>query len=701
MPTAAPVIASVDQIAVTTLRGVGPRLAEKLVKLGIASVQDLLFHLPLRYQDRTRMAPIGSLRPGDEVVVEGQVLLAQIHMGRRRSLLVRIADGTGTLTLRFFYFNKSQETAFARGKRFRCFGEARPGPETLEFVHPEYRAIEADEPPAMSDCLTPIYPATEGLAQPSLRNLTDQALDLLREQPESLRDWLPATMLHSLKLPALHQAVELLHRPSAEISLQSLGTGKHPAMRRLVFEELLAHQLSLRRLRDKTKHMAAPVLATNGHLVQRLLAALPFQLTGAQRRVTDEINRDLEQAQPMLRLVQGDVGSGKTVVAALAALAAVETGWQVAIMAPTEILAEQHLRSFESWLAPLGVSVQGLSGKVKGRAREQVLEAVAKGESQVLVGTHALFQDEVVFSRLGLVIIDEQHRFGVHQRLALRDKGSLPGWAPHQLIMTATPIPRTLAMTAYADLDVSVIDELPAGRQPIETVVVPDRRRPEVVQRIQAVSAAGRQVYWVCSLIEESDLLDAQAAEHTATELAAALPNVRVGLVHGRLKSQEKEAVMGAFKRHEIDVLVATTVIEVGVDVPNASLMVIDNSERLGLAQLHQLRGRVGRGTEKSTCVLLFQGGLSEQSRARLAAMRETTDGFEIARRDLELRGPGEVLGTRQTGALQWRIADLARDQDLLPVVQRTADLLLRDYPENVEPLINRWVREGMRFADA
>ncbi len=692
---------NVDQISVTTLRGVGPRMAERLDKLGIVTVQDLLFHLPTRYQDRTRLAPIGSLRSGDEAVVEGQVLLAQVHVGKRRSLLVRIADGTGTLTLRFFHFNAAQEAMFSRGRRFRCFGEARSGPETLEFVHPEYRAIDTHEPPPMVDRLTAIYPATEGLAQLSLRNLTDQALDTLRVHPEGLLDWLPASVTTKLRMPELRQAIELLHRPSAEISLQSLGDGKHPAMRRLAFEELLAHQLSLRRLREKTKTMAAPALVVDGHLAQKLIDALPFQLTGAQRRVQQEISADLQQAKPMLRLVQGDVGSGKTVVAAIAALAAVETGWQVAIMAPTEILAEQHLRNFENWLLPLGIVVRGVSGRLKGRAREKFLEEIADGRAQVAVGTHALFQDDIVFGRLGMVIIDEQHRFGVHQRLALRDKGSAPGWAPHQLIMTATPIPRTLAMTAYADLDVSVIDELPAGRQPIETVVVPDKRRPDVVQRISAVCQAGRQVYWVCSLIEESELLDAQAAEQTAKELAEALPSLRVGLVHGRMKGQDKEAVMGAFKRHELDVLVATTVIEVGVDVPNASLMVIDNSERLGLAQLHQLRGRVGRGTEKSTCVLLFQGGLSEQSRARLAAMRETTDGFEIARRDLELRGPGEVLGTRQTGALQWRIADLARDQDMLPSVQKTADLLLRDHPESVAPLINRWVREGMKFADA
>lgn len=687
--------------SVTSLRGVGPRAAERLENLGITTVQDLLFHLPARYQDRTRVVPIGSLRPGDEAVVEGAVDLAEIKYGRQRMLLVRISDGTGALTLRFFHFNANQQAGFARGVKLRCFGEARPGATTLEMIHPEYQRIEEAAPEPVEVYLTPIYPATEGMHQLTLRALTEQALERLQVAGDAgLRDWLPARLLVQFKLPTLAAALRYVHRPPPEASVETLEAGRHPAQQRLVFEELLAHHLSLRQLRHAAKSQSAQVLSGTGVLRKKFLAALAFSLTGAQQRVVDEIGADLGRDHPMLRLVQGDVGSGKTVVAALAALQAIESGVQVAVMAPTELLAEQHYRSFHDWLAPLGIQVAWLSGKIKGKARTAALNSIAEGTAAIAVGTHALFQDEVRFADLGLVIVDEQHRFGVHQRLALRDKGRQGEMRPHQLTMTATPIPRTLAMTIYADLDASVIDELPPGRSPVQTVVIPDTRRPEIVERVRQACSQGRQAYWVCALVEESEVLQCQAAADSAAQLTEALPDLRVGLVHGRMKSREKEAVMAAFKAHSLDLLVATTVIEVGVDVPNASLMIIENAERFGLAQLHQLRGRVGRGTTQSSCVLLYRAPLSEQARARLAVLRDTTDGFEIARRDLELRGPGEVLGTRQTGLLSLRIADLLRDQDLLPRVERAAEQLLTQYPEHAAPLIARWLGDAGRYGE-
>ncbi len=687
-----------DSAPVTSLRGVGARNAERLHKLGIQTVQDLLFHLPLRYQDRTRIVPIGALRPGDEAVVEGVVELTEVVIRRRRMLLCSIADGTGALLLRFFYFNAAQQTALTRGVRLRCFGEVRAGPSSLEMIHPEYHHLDDNAVTAADEHLTPIYPTTEGLHQLSLRALTDQALERL--QHDTLSEWLPAPVLRQFKLPALAAALRYVHRPPPEAALAALEAGTHPAQQRLAFEELLAHHLSLRRLRERIRQQPAPALNAPGALAQQLIAALPFALTGAQRRVLDEVLQDLRSAVPMLRLVQGDVGCGKTVVAALAALQAVEAGWQVAVMAPTELLTEQHYQSFRRWLEPLGIEVAWLGGRLKGRARTRMLEAIATGQASVAVGTHALFQQDVQFSKLGLVIIDEQHRFGVHQRLALREKGLRDGLSPHQLIMTATPIPRTLAMCAYADLDNSSIDELPPGRTPVQTVVLPDTRRPEVVLRVRNACRDGRQAYWVCTLIEESDTLQAQAAADTLETLSAALPELRVGLVHGRLKPAEKEQIMAAFKAGELDLLVATTVIEVGVDVANASLMIIENAERLGLAQLHQLRGRVGRGSAQSSCVLMYHGNLSQAARTRLAVMRETNDGFEIARRDLDLRGPGEVLGTRQAGLLDMHIAELTRDRELLPAVQQAADLLLKDYPSHVEPLERRWLGDAARYGD-
>jgi ATP-dependent DNA helicase RecG len=686
---------SLDRQPVTALKGVGPALAERLARLGIRTVQDALFHLPLRYQDRTRVVPMGSLRPGDQAVVEGEVLHTEIKFGRRRMLLSRIADGTGSLTLRFFHFNAQQQAALARGVRLRCFGEVRTGAATLEMVHPEYRRVGEGAP--VEEYLTPIYPATEGLHQALLRKVIDAAIAHLEREP--VAEWLPGPLLRDHRFPPLKEALLLLHRPPPEVSAEMLADGKHPAQRRLVFEELLAHQLSLRRLRERTQRLHAHPVKPTGKLTAAFLAALPFPLTNAQRRVTEEIAHDLRSGTPMQRLVQGDVGSGKTVVAALAILMAVESGYQGAVMAPTELLAEQHYRNFQRWLEPLGIRVAWLAGKLKAKAREEMLASIAAGEAAVIVGTHALFQAEVLFARLGLVVVDEQHRFGVHQRLTLREKGAREGRHPHQVIMTATPIPRTLAMTAYADLDVSVIDELPPGRTPVETVVIPDSRRDEVVERVRAACRSGRQAYWVCTLVEESDLLQAQAAENTAALLTEALPDLRIGLVHGRQKGREKETVMAAFKEGRLDLLVATTVIEVGVDVPNASLMIIENAERLGLAQLHQLRGRVGRGAAKSGCVLMYHGPLSQMARERLAVLRETNDGFLIARKDLELRGPGELLGTRQTGLLQLRVADLQRDQGLLPEVQQAAEAMLRDAPERVEPLVARWVSTGERYA--
>lgn len=686
---------------VTVLRGVGPRVAQRLAQLGIHRLQDLLFHLPARYQDRTRVFPMGSLRAGEQAVVEGRVELAEIKFARKRMLLVRLADGTGALTLRFFHFNAQQQAHFARGVRLRCFGEVRPGSATLEMIHPEYRRLDEDTIEPVEAHLTPIYPSTEGLHQLSWRALTEQALERLQlAGDEGLQEWLPAALLRRFKLPSLAAALRYVHRPPPEASVDSLASGRHPAQQRLVFEELLAQHLSLRRLRHAAKAQNAPALPGTGALRERFLAALPYALTAAQQRVVDEIAADLALKQPMLRLVQGDVGSGKTVVAALAALQALEAGAQVAVMAPTELLAEQHYRNFERWMSPLGIELAWLSGKRKGQARSAVLAALAKGSTQLAIGTHALFQEEVQFAKLGLVIVDEQHRFGVHQRLALRDKGRQGMQRPHQLTLTATPIPRSLAMTLYADLDASIIDELPPGRTPVQTVVIPDNRRPEIVERVRQACTQGRQAYWVCTLIDESEALQCQAAADTAAQLAAALPDVEVGLVHGRLKAREKEAVMARFQAGSLGLLVATTVIEVGVDVPNASLMIIENAERLGLAQLHQLRGRVGRGSQRSSCVLLYHGRLSAPARARLAVLRDSNDGFEIARRDLELRGPGEVLGTRQTGLLNLRIADLVRDQDLLPQVEQAATDLLAQYPQCVEPLIQRWLGDTVRYGE-
>jgi ATP-dependent DNA helicase RecG len=681
---------------VSGLRGVGPALAEKLEKLGVTQIQDLLFVLPSRYEDRTQISDIGSVTHGARAVVEGEIQLTEVAYRRRRQLLCRITDGTGSLTLRFFYFSGAQQAGLARGTRIRCFGEVRRGPLGLEIVHPEYRRVGASETAPLEEVLTPIYPTTEGVPQVRLRSLIELAL---RETERSgVKDWIPPAVLADLELPSLLEALTMMHRPPRDAHLGELLSGRHPAQRRLSFEELLAHQLSLRLLRRETRSDPAWRLDDADGLERRFLGALPFSLTGAQARSLADVNRDLALEQPMARLVQGDVGSGKTVVAAAAAARAIGSGLQAALMAPTELLAEQHAKNFERWFRALDVPVALVTGSLPARTRRSALAAVASGEIKLVVGTHALFQESMEFEKLGLVIVDEQHRFGVHQRLSLRDKGARGGRLPHQLIMTATPIPRTLAMTAYADLDVSVIDELPPGRTPVKTVVLPETRRDEIVERIHKAVLEGRQAYWVCPLIEESEELRYQAAEETAASLAEALPEVRVGLVHGRMPPREKERGMYAFKEGKIGLLVATTVIEVGVDVPNATLMVIENAERMGLAQLHQLRGRVGRGAHESHCVLLYGGKLSQMARARLAAIRETNDGFVIARRDLELRGPGELLGTRQTGLAEMRVADLMRDSDLLPAVQAAAEMLLEKDPEAVGALTRRWVGTGERY---
>ncbi len=636
--------------------------------------------------------PIGSLRPGAEAVVEGIVQLAQVRAGRRRMLLVYLSDGTGALLLRFFHFTARQRESFTKGLRLRCYGEVRGAGDTLEIIHPEYRLIgddTVDEAPA----LTPVYPATAGLHQTTLRSLISRVVDRLGgpDGENFVPELLPPELQSRYHLASLRDALLYLHRPPPEAPADALADGLHPMRKRLAFEELLAHQLGMRALHTEVARHRAPVLAATGKLGRRFISGLPFELTAAQHRVIADIEQDLRREHPMQRLVQGDVGSGKTVVAAAALLIAVEAGYQSAIMAPTELLAEQHYRNVDDWLRPLGVEVGWLAGKSKGKVRQHALDALKSGAMQVAVGTHALFQQEVEFSSLGLVIVDEQHRFGVHQRLALREKGRRHGRYPHQLIMTATPIPRTLMMTAYADLDCSIIDELPPGRQPVTTVVVPDSRRDEVLQRVRGECVEKRQAYWVCTLIEESELLQCQAAIDTAAHLAETLPELRVGLVHGRLKPAEKESVMAEFKSGNIDLLVATTVIEVGVDVPNASLMIIENAERLGLAQIHQLRGRVGRGSEKSACVLMYHSPLSARARARLAVLRETADGFEIARRDLDMRGPGELLGVRQAGLMRLRVAELQRDSELIAPVSEAATALLARFPDAATSIMKRW----------
>lgn len=695
-------ITTLDQVTVQTLKGVGPKMADKLAALGIKTIQDVLFHLPLRYQDRSRITPIGALQPGSDVVIEGEVMAADVVFGRRRSLMCRLQDGSGTISLQFFHFSAAQRQNLTPGTRLRCFGEVRRGSGGLALYHPEYQPVRPNHPIPVAQTLTPIYPSTEGLTQLSWRKLSEQALLTLK--PGALQEWIPESLPFAGASTSLTEALHYLHRPPTDAPQAELKEGGHPYQQRLAFEELLAHNLSMLKLRSQTRLAGAPAMAAEPSLGQALLNELGFSLTAAQQRVVAEINNDLTQNKPMLRLVQGDVGSGKTVVAALAALNAIASGFQVAIMAPTEILAEQHFTNFSQWLTAITfhnqpLKLAWLTGKVKGKQRQQQLESIANHNAHLIIGTHALFQEQVTFARLGLAIIDEQHRFGVHQRLSLKEKANRSVGHPHQLIMTATPIPRTLAMSAYADLDTSVIDELPPGRTPINTVVIDNIRRAEIVARVSKACSEGRQAYWVCTLIEESEVLEAQAAEDSCNQLQAALPELRVGLIHGRMKADQKSHTMQAFKAHQLDLLVATTVIEVGVDVPNASLMIIENPERLGLAQLHQLRGRVGRGDTASHCVLMYQAPLGQLGKQRLQTMRQSTDGFVIAEKDLELRGPGELLGTRQTGLMQLRIADLQRDSHLLDQVGLCAKQLMLNHPDNIQPLIERWIANGEQYA--
>lgn len=693
-----------EQYALTNLKGVGPKQVEKLNKLGLFVVQDLLFHLPLRYQDKTRITPIEEVKIGSEVLVEGAIFSQALSRGRRNTLAVKIQSDSGaTVTLRFFHFHHRQAQQMTRGKIIRAFGEVRSGPNGLEIVHPSYQLINSGQYIELEETLTPVYPTTEGLGQASILKLIKQAVELVKQNP--LTELLPKEALTKLDLPPLNQALLTLHQPQPEDNLFAIKQFEHPSQQRLIIEELISQQVGLQVLRKQEQKRTAPKLPTS-HTANALLASLPFSLTQAQQRVLTEIQNDLNQPHPMQRLVQGDVGSGKTVIAALAAIQAADAGYQVAVMAPTEILAEQHLNAFLEWLEPLNIKVAWVNGRMKAAERRHQLSVIESGEAQVIIGTHALFQDTVEFHKLGLVIIDEQHRFGVHQRLALKQKGDdklsqLQEVHAHQLVMTATPIPRTLAMTAYGDLDLSIIDELPPGRKPIETAVLSNEKRFEVMEHLYAKCKQGIQAYWVCPLIEESELLHAQAAEVTANQFTERWPDLKVGLIHGRLKGDQKAMVMEAFKNHDLDLLVATTVIEVGVNVPNASLMIIENAERLGLAQLHQLRGRVGRGDLQSHCVLLYQPPLSETGKARLNIMRETTDGFRIAEEDLKIRGPGEILGTKQTGGLQFRIADLKRDSQWFPTAHYWAEQMVENHKQLVKPLQKRWIGHKVDYQHA
>ena len=681
------------QTDITQLRGAGPQLAARLAQLGIHQMEDLLWHLPLRYRDLTRCSRIGALRVHDDALVEGTVRACHVVFGKRRSLLCLIQDSSGVLALRFYHFSNKQQQQLSPGARIRAWGEVRRGSSGVEMYHPEYRLIDAGAPPPLADRLTPVYPITNGLQQTRLRQLIAQALT----QDALLHDWIPTELLPDTLRTPLRDALHYLHQPPTDAPVHLLQTGNHAAQTRVAFEEMVAHHLSLLRVREQLQRDPAMSLPPLAAQQQRFLQHLPFTLTSAQRRVSQDIAGDMAKPIPMLRLVQGDVGSGKTVVAALAILQAVAHGKQAALMAPTDILARQHFSQFDAWFSALGYRVVWLASQTAARTRRDALAALTDGTAHIAVGTHALLESDVAFQDLVLVVTDEQHRFGVRQRLTLQEKGG--HHAPHQLIMTATPIPRTLAMTAYADLDCSVIDERPPGRTPVTTVLVEQARRHQVIERLRHACESGRQAYWVCTLVEESDALQCQAAETVATELRETLPGLSIGLVHGRMKPAEKNAVMDAFKHNTIQLLIATTVIEVGVDVPNASVMVIENPERLGLAQLHQLRGRIGRGATASHCVLLYSTPLSSLARERLSVLRDSDDGFVIAEKDLQLRGPGEFLGTRQTGEINFRLADLSRDAAWLPQVKHCAEQLLRHHPTHVAPLIHRWLPSGERYA--
>lgn len=680
----------------TVLSGVGPSIASKLARLGLHHLEDLLFLLPNRYEDRTTLVKIGSLQVGKHFLVSGKVLLSDTVYRGRRNLLVRISDDTGQLTLRFFHYSKQQQIQFKTDVVLSCFGDVRIGPLGLEMVHPEYRILKPNQELITSDALTPIYPTTEGVQQGRLRNLTSQVIKIATSSPPE--ELLSDELRQKYNMPALFDALLYLHQPPPDTDIANIDAGKHPCQQRLAFEEFLAHHLSLRNLRDITKTEGALQLSEGSELAEHFINGLPYTLTAAQQRVINEITSDIATPYPMLRLIQGDVGSGKTVVAAVACLKAVASGVQIAVMAPTELLAEQHYQNFSVWFRPLGIEPTRLSGSQSQVERRKSLEAIATGNTLLIIGTHALFQEGVTFKQLALVIIDEQHRFGVHQRMALRKKGERNQKHPHQLVMTATPIPRTLAMTAYANLDISIIDELPPGRQSVQTIAIPETRRNEVIERVRSSCKTGQQAYWVCPLIEESNILEYQAVETSYKMLTEVLLELQIGLIHGRMKPVEKEKVMRAFKNGKIQLLVATTVIEVGVDVPNASIMIIENAERMGLSQLHQLRGRVGRGDTASLCIMLYRLPLGKLARNRLAVLRDTNDGFLVAQRDLELRGPGELLGTRQTGLPQYRIANLIRDAELIPKVQLAAESIRRSPSEKGNKIIRRWLGDAGQY---
>ena len=682
---------------VTVLTGVGIRLQEKLERIGIMVIQDLLLH---RYIDRTVLTPIGALCSGYNAYIQGEIEHTQVRYGKRRYLLCRVSDGTGAIAIRFFHFSKRQEKGLQRGLSIRCYGQIRRGPSSLEMIHPEYHVLRDICDDTLEKELTAVYPMTEGLQQARMRKLSEQALITLNNNNKNMSELLPEKILTKKKLPSLIDALNYVHRPPPNADIQSLVEGTHPAQQRLAFEELLAQQLSLLELRNELRTEHSPAFNLSTKFVPEYLKNLPFTLTDAQIQAHETISSDLNKTVAMLRLMQGDVGSGKTVVAALAALQAIEAGYQVAIMAPTELLAEQHYNNFLSWCGPLDINVIFLTGKLRKSIRDSVETQLQKEMPVIVIGTHVLFQNSIRFAKLGLIVIDEQHRFGVHQRLALLEKGQQHDKYPHQLIMTATPIPRTLTMTAYADLDHTVIDELPPNRKAINTSIISNDRREEIIERIKYITVKGRQVYWVCTLIEESETLQCETAIETADKLTEILNSIKVGLIHGRMKATEKESVMQDFKNNKIGLLVATTVIEVGVDVPNASLMIIDNAERFGLSQLHQLRGRIGRGNIKSDCVLIYQSPLSDLAKQRLEIMRTSSDGFLIAEKDLMLRGPGEVLGTRQAGIPEMRVANLMRDAHLLPEIQNTAKKLLINHPDKVKSLIHRWLRKSLTYSN-
>ncbi len=684
------------------LKGVGPKIAEKLHGLGLDTQRDLLFHLPLRYEDRTFVTPLGSLQPGQRCQIEAEVLHSGVGFRRsgrsRRVLSAKLADNTGVISVRFFYFNASQHNLFEKGNWLRCFGEVRSSQGELEMIHPETEVIDPDNPSPLSQTLTPVYPTTEGLHQLSIKRILSQVIDKLKS--DGIAETLPQSWLDKNGFPDIGSAMIDLHSPQNKTDSDSIAHFRHPAQYRFVVEELTAHQLALLERRRQIRSRKTPAIGAGKGLRERMTRSLPFELTGAQRRVLGELMRDFAAGQPMIRLVQGDVGSGKTVVAALACLPVIESGYQAALMAPTEILAEQHFQNFSRWLTPLGIEIVNLLGADKGKKRSAKLEKIDSGEARVVIGTHALFQASVEFNRLGFIIFDEQHRFGVDQRLALQRK-TRDGEMAHQLIMTATPIPRTLAMSVYADLDYSQIDELPPGRKPVTTSIVSEQQRDSLIRRVAESCDTGGQVYWVCTLIEESESLQCEAAEITFETLCRQLPRLSVGLVHGRMKAAEKEDVIAAFKNGNTHILVATTVIEVGVDVPNASIMIIENPERLGLAQIHQLRGRVGRGARESFCILLVSNRLSSHARQRLEIIRNIQDGFAIAEKDLELRGAGEVLGTRQTGEMSFKIADLMRDRKWFEQVDELARLMQQPEYERVRAeLLRNWIGERQDYTE-